>query len=80
MNGEQILAKTTSVFRDVFDDPSVVITRQTTAADIFGWDSLTHINLIVAIEGEFKIKFTLVEIKPLKNVGDMLDLIQSKAP
>jgi acyl carrier protein len=73
---EQRLVQT---FRKVFGDPSLAINRATTAADVEDWDSLTHINLIVAIEREFKIKFTTAEVAGLKNVGDLMDLIARKA-
>lgn len=73
-----ILEKMLPVFRDIFDDENLVLTRATTAKDVEGWDSLSHISLVVALEKEFGLKFTLVELKPLKNVGEMEDLIQRK--
>ena len=66
------------IFRQVFDDDTIVVSRETTANDIEEWDSLTHINLVVAVEMRFKIKFALGELQTLKNVGDMLDLISKK--
>jgi acyl carrier protein len=54
------------------------IGRPTSAKDVEGWDSLSHINLVVALEKEFGLKFTLAELKPLKNVGEMEDLIRRK--
>jgi len=66
------------IFRQVFDDETIVVSRETTANDIEEWDSLTHINLAVAVEMKFKIKFALGELQSLKNVGDMLDLISKK--
>jgi acyl carrier protein len=66
------------IFRDVFDDEELIITEEMTATDIEDWDSLAQINLIVAIEKEFRIKFTLEEISELKNIGEMLKLINSK--
>ena len=68
----------TEIFRDVFDDETIELHAETTAKDIEDWDSLSHISLIVAIEKEFGIKFDLIELKTLKNVGDMLKLIQAK--
>lgn len=79
MTYEEIVARLTETFRDVFDDESIVLLRETTANDIEDWDSLSHVGLIVAIEKEFKVRFSLVELKPLKSVGDLLDLIQTKA-
>ncbi len=66
------------IFRQVFDDDTLVVSRATTANDIEEWDSLTHINLAVAVEMKFKIKFALGELQTLKNVGDMVDLINNK--
>lgn len=68
----------TPVFRQVFDDESIVLTRRSTADDIDDWDSLTHMNLVIAVELRFKVKFALGELQTLKNVGDMLDLINKK--
>lgn len=73
-----ILTELTGVFRQVFDDDSLVITRTTTANDIDEWDSLTHMNLVVAVELKFKIKFALGELQALKNVGEMADLVTKK--
>ncbi len=66
------------VFRQVFDDDGIVISRETTANDIEEWDSLSHVNLIVAVEARFKVKFALGELQTLKNVGEMIDLINKK--
>jgi len=78
VNYADIKENVTAIFRDIFDDGSIVLQRETTADDIEEWDSLAHISLIVAIEKEFRIKFDLIELKPLQNVGEMLDLIQAK--
>ena len=75
---EDVLTRITPIFTDVLDDDAIVLTRETTARDVEGWDSLAHINLIISIEKEFKISFTLVELQGLKNVGDMLDLVVRK--
>ena len=70
------------IFRQVFDDEELVLTRETTASDIEGWDSLMHINLIIAIERELRLRFAVAEISRLKeegqNVGTFLDLVQHK--
>lgn len=66
------------VFRRVFDNETITITDETTADDIEEWDSLAHINLIMEIEAEFDIKFTVDDIMDLKNVGEMLELIERK--
>jgi len=63
----------------IFDNPGLVINRATTAPDVKGWDSLSHINLIVAIEREFRIRFKTAEVTGMKNVGDLIDLIVRKS-
>ena len=72
------LEELTPIFRQVFDDDSIVITGKSTADDIDNWDSLTHMNLVIAVELRFKVKFALGELQSLKNVGDMLSLINKK--
>ena len=78
MEDAQIRSGITQTFRDTFGDPAMVITDSMTASDVDGWDSLTHINLIVALERAFRIKFTTGEVTKLKNVGDLVSLIQRK--
>ena len=78
MNAEETLSELQPIFKDVFDRPSLDIRRETTAKDVEDWDSLAHINLVVAIEKKFKIKFALGELRALQNVGNMVDLIVSK--
>jgi len=76
---EQVIAeRLTDTFRDVFGDRAIQLTRSTTANDIKGWDSLMHINLIVAVEREFKVRFTTAEVMSLLNVGDLADTIARK--
>lgn len=72
------LEQLTPIFREVFDDPAIVLTRQTTADDIDAWDSLSHMNLILAVELKFKVKFALGELQSLKNVGGLADLVERK--
>jgi acyl carrier protein len=67
-----------TIFQDVFDDTELRIDRSSSAATVPGWDSLTHVNLVGAIQEEFKIKFALGELEQLKNVGDLLDLMERK--
>lgn len=74
----EILDSLNSIFADVVDDSSVVLRRETTARDVDDWDSLNHIQFIVAIEKHFKIKFTRAEIASWKNVGAMCDAIAGK--
>jgi acyl carrier protein len=71
--------KLNEVFRDVFDeDFKEGIRPEMTAADVNGWDSLTHIQLIMAIESKFNLTFTVEDILDLKNVGEMIELIERK--
>ena len=73
-----ILAQLQSIFRDVLDQPNLVITRDSSGRNVDDWDSFAHINLIMAVERQFKVKFALGELQELKNVGDMIDLIEEK--
>ena len=72
---EEVFERLDEVFQDVFDDESLHVGDGTTAADVEGWDSLEHINLTVAIEKRFNIKFTMEEVTTMKNVGAMVDII-----
>ena len=78
MTREEAYEKLNEVFRDVFDDEEIVVSDGTTANDIEDWDSLEHINLVVAVEKCFGIKFNTGEVAKLKNVGEMMDLILAK--
>ena len=79
---DDIRNRVQDVFRNVFDDPEIILRDDLTADDIAGWDSLTHINLMVAVEKQFKIKFATAEISKLKakgqNVGTFLALVGKK--
>jgi acyl carrier protein len=77
MNKEEITGRLTSVFETVFGQADIRISRETTAQDIGDWDSLRHIQLITAVETDFKIKFKLRELMVMKSVGDLIDLIDS---
>lgn len=74
------LDKLDGIFREVFDDDEIEVGLTTTANDVDGWDSLSHINLIVAVEKVFAIRFMNKEILTFKNVGDLLDGIERKIP
>lgn len=74
----EIMESLTGIFREIFDAPGLVLHDAMTAADVENWDSLNHIDLIVAIEKKFKVKFTTREVTSLKTVGDLAELIQKK--
>lgn len=78
MERNEVLARVQEVFRDVLDDDEIVLTDQTTADDVDDWDSLSHIQLIVAVEKAFHIKFTSKEILSWKNVGELVDSILTR--
>ena len=75
MTEQEILEAVQEIFRDNFDDDTLVITRDTCADDIEDWDSLEQINLLTAMEKAFGLKFKLEDVRGLKNVGELLDLI-----
>lgn len=75
---DNILEELQPIFRDVLDQPDLVLTRESNATNVPDWDSLAHINLVTAIERKYKIKFALGELQELKNVGEMVDLIRAK--
>jgi len=78
MEKSQILDEVQAIFREVLDNEEIVLSNETTADDIEEWDSLTHIQLIVAIEKHFKIRFTSREILSWQNVGQLVDCIAIK--
>ena len=73
-----IMNKLQPIFQDIFEDDDLLITAESNADSVEGWDSLAHIVLIFAIEQEFKIKFALGELEAMKDVGDMVELMQQK--
>lgn len=79
MTKNEIYDKVNEVFRDVFDDDSITVNENTTANDIEDWDSLEHINLVVAIEEKFGMKFNMGEVTNMKNVGEMVDILEQRA-
>ncbi len=78
MTREEVFEKLDEVFQDVFDDEDIHVEEATTAADIEDWDSLEHINLVVAVEKAFGIKFNMGEVNTMKDVGAMVDIILSR--
>ena len=78
MTRDEIMEKVNEIFRDVFDDDSLIITDSTNSDDIEDWDSLEHISLIISMEKEFDLKFDIKEVNKLENVGQMVDMIKEK--
>lgn len=78
MTREEIFNGVQDIFRDIFDEDDLILQDSTNSDEIEEWDSLNHINLVSAIEKEFKIKFALGELSTLKDVGAMIDLMVEK--
>ncbi len=78
MDHDAILAALTEIFHDVLGDDELVLSDATSAEDVEGWDSMTHINIVVAAEQRFRVKFGTAEIDDLKNIGDFVALIAKK--
>ena len=78
MTREAVFERLNTIFRDNFDDDEICLTDETSAEDIEDWDSLEQINLVVAIQDAFGIKFNIDEVNAMKNVGEMADAILAK--
>ncbi len=78
MTRERVFEILNDIFRENFDDDGIELNDETSSADIEDWDSLEQINLIVAIQDEFKVKFNINEVNSMKNVGEMVDFILAK--
>lgn len=78
MDRKIIMEKIQDIFRDVFDDEELIVTDSTSSDDIEEWDSLSHIQLVVAIERDFGLKLTSKEILSWEDVGEMADAIRAK--
>jgi acyl carrier protein len=74
----EILSKVRDILADTLDLPDLQVTEQTTAENVEGWDSFNHINIVVAVESAFGIKFHTAEVEELRNVGELADLIEKK--
>jgi acyl carrier protein len=79
MDEAQIYARLEQIFHDVFDEDSIKVTPELSAKDVDGWDSLTHIRLILTVEKAFKTRFSTSEVGKLQNVGDLVALIKTRA-
>jgi acyl carrier protein len=78
MNGEEIFEKVADLMADVFDLDDFVVANATSADDIEEWDSLSHIRFMITLERAFKVKFSNEEISELKNVGELVAVIEKK--
>ena len=78
MDSKIIYERLNKVFRNVFEDDSIVVTPKTTENDIENWDSLEHMTLIAAVEREFKMKFKMGEIASMNNVGEMAGIVAAR--
>ena len=78
MERNDILSRVNAIFRNVLDNEAIILMDQTTAKDVAEWDSLTHIQLVVAVEKAFAIRFTSREIQSWTRVGEMVDAIGAK--
>lgn len=78
MDSTGIIQELTPIFSDILDQPNLQLNPESNASNVEGWDSLAHINLVVAIEKRYRIKFALGELQNLKNLGEMATLIQKK--
>jgi len=75
MTRAEVYERLNNVFREVFDDESILLTDETTANDIEDWDSFEHINLVVAVQDEFSFKIPMGKVVSMQNVGEMVDII-----
>jgi len=78
MDEAAILSRLNALFREIFDNVSLVLSPETAAADVPGWDSMTHITIVVEVERRFGVKFQTSEIETLRDIGDFLALIGKK--
>lgn len=74
----EIYSQLSEIFQEVFDDPGLIPTPETSARDVKGWDSFNHINLILMIEQHFHVKFKTTELDSLQNVGQLVSIVQGK--
>jgi acyl carrier protein len=78
MDESDIYARLTEIFEEVFDDDAITATPALSAKDVDGWDSLTHIRLMLTVERAFKVKFSTSEIGKMETVGDLVRLIKAR--
>ena len=74
----ETLSRLSEVFQEVFDDDELEVSHSTSAADVEQWDSLMHVNLVLAAEREFSVRFSSTEVAQLNDVGELIGLIDAK--
>jgi acyl carrier protein len=79
MSDEEIYGRMNGIFRDVFDDEELIVNPDTTAGDVFGWDSLTYIRLILTVSKVFDVNFSASEISSFKNVGELVNAVRRRS-
>ncbi|MEA2940430.1 MAG: hypothetical protein QOD09_959 [Bradyrhizobium sp.] len=79
MTDQEILERLTPLFREIFLDDAIVVKPETTAADVERWDSLSHIDMVMLVEESFGIRVPTREVTRMKNVGDLVHVIQVQA-
>jgi acyl carrier protein len=79
MSREEILETLTELLQDILDDDNIVLTPETTARDVRGWDSLANVRFVLSVERRFKTKFAAAEVAGLKNVAGLVDIIEARA-
>jgi acyl carrier protein len=75
---DEVYRRLTPIFHDIFEDDSIAITPDTTAADVAGWDSLSHVRLMLEVQRAFQVKFSAAQISNMRNVGELAALIERK--
>lgn len=78
MSDQDLIARVDGVFRKVFKNEAIAVRHETTAKDIAGWDSITHLDIISGMEEEFDVEITGFEVMNMSNVGDLYDLLTQK--
>jgi len=79
LQSPEIYARLTQIFHDLFDDPELILSPTLTAKDVDGWDSLNHVRLVLSVQKAFGVRFSAAEIGRLVNVGELVQLIATKA-
>lgn len=79
MTEDEIIGQLTELFRELFDDDAIILRPDTTADDIDGWDSFTHLNMVLAVEARFGIRIYPKEVEALTNVGDLARIVAARA-